>query len=333
MKIRLDVIELDPDNPKQEDRINRLKKSIKEIGQIEPVKLRILSANGKRHYAMVSGHHRFWAKKALGHKTIDAEIEGMSDDDMDTQRSVSAAFDNREDPAIVTARKMMATLGNYLTSTEDEIKSLSAIYGHKPKTIANYLAFARFEKGYVKTGLRTQMEKLGVDHFLRSGPLSGKPKDRADLLVRAAEEGFSSGIISAKAKSMKDSLDEAEEAERRKELAIAEQKRREAEAAKKSKGKDAKGRTKSAEATKAEAEATTRKKKQSKAREEDWELTPSQIDVINEIVAIPKKRVPIWKQVLAQGKFAPEHNQALVGHVDKAIEALQSFRESLLGGQ
>lgn len=328
MKIRLDVIDLDPTNPRQDDRVRRLENSIKAVGQIEPVKLRIKSVDGNRRYDMVSGHHRYWALKKLRRKTIDAEIEGMSEDDMEKHRSIAAAFDNREDPDIVKAIKMYDSLFNGKESTPDEVKRLSSEYGYGGATIKQFLGFARFVHEQAITGY--SLESLTLKHFTKSSPLHNHVKDRAGLLIEANSNKWSSREIGNKATAMLRALKEAEDAREREELEIAKRREMEAKVIKTSvPAKDSKGRLKTPEVIQAEAEAKVSKSCSKKIKEESWEDKPTSKAVLDSIQAVYKTSVPTWRDTWRVGKFPPEANHKLIERVDKAIEALKGFKQEL----
>ena len=332
MKIRLDVIDLDQDNPKQEDRIKRLTNSIKEVGQIDPVKLRIKeSKNGKRRYDMVSGHHRYWALERLGRKTIDSEVEGMSEDTMDKHRSIAAAFDNREDPDIVTGMKMLNSLKGTLAN-DDDIKRFQAEYGYNKPKAQRFLSFARFCNEIVtkrQSDLDQSLEAITSVHFTESSALSSLPDERYSLLVEAGKNGWSTGVVKNKATAMMGAIQDAEEARQREELEIARRREMEAQAIKTTPSvKDSQGKLKTPERLTVDAETTVDKSRSKKILEESWDNKPSQKAVLDGLIAI-KKDTAKWAETVKIGKFPPEASNKLNGLVDEAIESLEGFRKVL----
>lgn len=326
MKIRLDQIDLDPKNPKQEDRIKRIAQSFKAIGQIEPVKLRILP---EKRYEMVSGHHRYWAAEACKWKAIDAEIEGMSETTRDVHRSVAAAFENREDPDLVKAQKMLKSIGKKAGNQPEDLKRLSDEYGYAPQTIESLLGYARFADKYSPNGGKGQMESLSLGDFKASGPLSDRPEERAAFLLDAAKETWSNSVIASKAKAIAKKLQEAEEAREQEELVIARRREAEAEAVKKVKPTDSTGKVKTPEVTAAEAERAVTTKRHETTNRNDWEASPTAEATLREIIALWKERVPAWRQVFEIGKFNSEARRPIANHIGRAIVALQQLKKEL----
>lgn len=326
MKIRLDQIDLDTKNPKQEDRIKRIAQSFKAIGQIEPVKLRILP---EKRYEMVSGHHRYWAAENLHWKAIDAEIEGMSETTRDVHRSVAAAFENREDPDLVKAQKMLKTIGGGDGNPPEELTRLASEYGYKPRTVENLLVYARFVERNCPNHLTDCLESLSLRDFQASGPLSEHSKERTSFLLDAAKEDWSNSVIAAKAKAIAKKLQEADKARQQNELVIARRREAEAKAVKEVKGKDQTGKVKTPEVMATEAERAETKRRHESTKAQDWNAWPEAADTIREIDGLWKERVPAWRKVFELGKLKPEDRRPVAGKLGKAITALQELKQEL----
>ena len=137
-EIELSMIEANPFQPRSkfdEEALQELAVSIKEIGLIQPITLR---KAGENRYQIIAGERRFRASQLAGLKTIPAYVRKAKDDGMLEMALVENI--QREDLDSVEIALSYQRLIDELEYTQEE---LSSRVGKKRSTIANYLRLLR----------------------------------------------------------------------------------------------------------------------------------------------------------------------------------------------
>ncbi len=134
IEIDLESIEMNPFQPRtnfNEEHIQELASSIKQLGLIQPITVRKLDYN---RYQLISGERRYRASKAAGLKTIPAYIRIAND-----QESLEMALvENiqRQDLDPIEIALSYQRLMDEINLTQEQ---MSERVGKKRSTIANYL--------------------------------------------------------------------------------------------------------------------------------------------------------------------------------------------------
>ena len=152
----LDMIAVNPHQPRtnfNEETLQELAISIKELGVIQPITVRKLGFN---KYQLVSGERRFRASKLLGIKTIPAYVRIAND-----QESLEMALvENiqRQDLDPVEIALSYQRLIDEINLTQEK---LSDRVGKKRSTISNYLRLLKLDP-IIQTGMRDGF--IGMGH-------------------------------------------------------------------------------------------------------------------------------------------------------------------------
>ena len=148
--IELDIesIEINPFQPRtnfNEETLQELAKSIKELGVIQPITVRKLDFN---NYQLISGERRLRASKLIGLKTIPAYIRLANDN----ESLVMALVENiqRHDLDPIEVAISYQRLIEEINLTQEE---LSERVGKKRSTITNYLRLLKLDP-IIQTGMR-----------------------------------------------------------------------------------------------------------------------------------------------------------------------------------
>ena len=155
VELELSAIEVNPFQPRSnfnEDAIQELGISIKELGVIQPITVRKLDFN---KYQLVSGERRFRASKSIGLETIPAYIRIAND-----QESLEMALvENiqRQDLDPIEIALSYQRLIDEIQLTQER---LSDRVGKKRSTIANYLRLLKLDP-IIQTGIRDGFVSMG----------------------------------------------------------------------------------------------------------------------------------------------------------------------------
>ncbi len=155
IELDLESIEVNPFQPRtsfNEETLQQLATSIKELGVIQPITVRKLDYN---NYQLVSGERRFRASKLVGLKTIPAYIRIAND-----QESLEMALvENiqRQDLDPVEIALSYQRLIDEINLTQEQ---LSDRVGKKRSTIANYLRLLKLDP-IIQTGMRDGFLSMG----------------------------------------------------------------------------------------------------------------------------------------------------------------------------
>ena len=155
--IELDInfIEINPFQPRtnfNEETLQELAKSIKEVGVIQPITVRKLEFN---KYQLISGERRLRASKLLGLSTIPAYIRLANDN----ESLIMALVENiqRHDLDPIEVAFSYQRLIEEVNLTQEE---MSERVGKKRSTITNYLRLLKLDP-IIQTGMRDGFISMG----------------------------------------------------------------------------------------------------------------------------------------------------------------------------
>lgn len=155
VELDLDSIQVNPFQPRSnfnDEALEELASSIKELGLIQPITVRKLDFNS---YQLVSGERRFRASRLIGLQTIPAYIRIAND-----QESLEMALvENiqRQDLDPIEIALSYQRLIDEINLTQEK---LSERVGKKRSTITNYLRLLRLDP-IIQTGMRDGFISMG----------------------------------------------------------------------------------------------------------------------------------------------------------------------------
>lgn len=155
VEIELSTIEVNPFQPRSnfnEEAIQELANSIKELGVIQPITVRKLEGN---RFQLVSGERRFRASKHLGLDTIPAYIRIANDQEMLEMALVENIQRKDLDPIEISLSYQR--LIDEINLTQEE---LSTRVGKKRSTVTNYLRLLKLDP-IIQTGMRDGFLSMG----------------------------------------------------------------------------------------------------------------------------------------------------------------------------
>ena len=155
IELDLESIEINPFQPRtnfNEETLQELAKSIKELGVIQPITVRKLDFN---KYQLISGERRLRASKLIELKTIPAYIRLANDN----ESLVMALVENiqRHDLDPIEVAISYQRLIEEINLTQEE---LSERVGKKRSTITNYLRLLKLDP-IIQTGMRDGFISMG----------------------------------------------------------------------------------------------------------------------------------------------------------------------------
>ncbi len=182
IEIDLKLIEVNPFQPRtyfDEEALNELAASIKELGVIQPITVRKLSEN---KFQLVSGERRFRASKLIGNTKIPAYIRIANDQEMLEMALVENIQRKNLDPIEVALSYQRLI---------DEIKltqeKLSVRVGKKRSTVTNYLRLLKLDP-IIQTGMRDGFISMGHGRALIN---IDSEKDQIDIYERILRDKLS----------------------------------------------------------------------------------------------------------------------------------------------
>jgi len=155
VELDLDSIEMNPFQPRtsfNEEAINELATSIRELGLIQPITVRKL---GYDSYQLVSGERRYRASKKLGLKAIPAYIRIANDNESLEMALVENI--QRQDLDPIEVALSYQRLIDEIDLTQEQ---MSERVGKKRSTIANYLRLLKLDP-IIQTGMRDGFLSMG----------------------------------------------------------------------------------------------------------------------------------------------------------------------------
>lgn len=154
-EIELSKIEVNPFQPRtqfDEEALNELAKSIKEIGIVQPITVRKLNSNS---FQLIAGERRFRASKIAGLTKIPAYVRLAEDDKMLEMALVENI--QREDLDSIEVAISYQRLIDECDLTQE---SLSDRVGKKRSTISNYLRLLKLP-AEIQKGIREKLILMG----------------------------------------------------------------------------------------------------------------------------------------------------------------------------
>ena len=154
IEVALETIQVNPYQPRtyfDEDSLNELATSIRELGVIQPITVRKLGDT----YQLVSGERRFRASKLIGNKTIPAYIRTANDQEMLEMALVENIQRKNLDPIEIALSYQRLIDEIQLTQ-----ENLSVRVGKKRSTVANYLRLLKLDP-ILQTGMRDGFISMG----------------------------------------------------------------------------------------------------------------------------------------------------------------------------
>ncbi|SDS21082.1 chromosome partitioning protein, ParB family [Polaribacter sp. KT25b] len=155
IEIELSSIEVNPFQPRtyfDEESLQELAGSIRELGVIQPITVRKLEGN---KFQLVSGERRFRASKLLGNATVPAYIRLANDQEMLEMALVENIQRKNLDP-IEVALSYQRLIDEIQLTQED----LSIRVGKKRSTVTNYLRLLKLDP-ILQTGMRDGFISMG----------------------------------------------------------------------------------------------------------------------------------------------------------------------------
>ena len=155
LEIELDKIELNPFQPRthfNDEAIEELAASIRELGVIQPITVRKLEGN---QFQLVSGERRFRASKRIGLETIPAYIRIANDQEMLEMALVENI--QRKDLDPIEIALSYQRMIDEIKLTQEE---MSQRVGKKRSTITNYLRLLKLDP-IIQTGMRDGFISMG----------------------------------------------------------------------------------------------------------------------------------------------------------------------------
>ncbi|CAM3849416.1 ParB/RepB/Spo0J family partition protein [Flavobacterium cucumis] len=197
--IELDIesIEINPFQPRtnfNEETLQELAKSIKELGVIQPITVRKLDFNT---FQLISGERRLRASKLIGLKTIPAYIRLANDN----ESLVMALVENiqRHDLDPIEVAISYQRLIEEINLTQEE---LSERVGKKRSTITNYLRLLKLDP-IIQTGMRDGFISMGHGRAL----INIENQDiQSDIYQKVVSQNLSVRETEALVKNYQDSL-------------------------------------------------------------------------------------------------------------------------------
>lgn len=180
--IDVNIISPNPDQPRttfDNDALEELASSIRELGIIQPLSLRKV---GPDSYQIIAGERRFRAAKIAGLQSVPAYIRTATDSEL-TEMALIENIQREDLNAIEIALTFKKLIDQYELTQE----RLSERIGKKRATIANFLRLLKLP-AEVQLGLRDKRVDMGHARALLS---IDDPKAQLRLYNRIVKEGLS----------------------------------------------------------------------------------------------------------------------------------------------
>ena len=194
IELPLKNISTNPFQPRthfNEDALEELSSSIKELGVIQPVTVRKMKGD---QYQLVSGERRLRASKMAGISKIPAYVRLAND-----QESLEMALvENiqRQDLDPIEIGLSYKRLIEEINLTQDQ---LSERVGKKRSTITNYMRLLKLDP-IIQTGIRDQFITMGHGRALVNVE---DPKTQLDLYKQIVKKGFSVRAVEVLVRQLK----------------------------------------------------------------------------------------------------------------------------------
>ena len=192
-EIAIDLIKPNPDQPRinfDEEALEELATSIRELGIIQPLTLRSAEAGT---YMIISGERRYRAAKLAGLDTVPAYVRTANDSEL-TEMALIENIQREDLNAIEIALTFRKLIDQYNLTQE----RLSERIGKKRATIANFLRLLKLP-AEVQLGLRDKAVDMGHARALLSVE---KPTMQLKLFNEILKKGLSVRQVEQRAKEM-----------------------------------------------------------------------------------------------------------------------------------
>lgn len=192
-EIPINQITPNPDQPRQnfdEDALEELATSIRELGIIQPLTLR---STGEGSYQIISGERRYRASLLAGLETVPAYIRTANDSEV-TEMALIENIQREDLNAIEIALTFRKLIDQYHLTQE----RLSERIGKKRATIANFLRLLKLP-AEVQLGLHDHTLDMGHARALLS---LDDPKLQLKLYNETIKKGLSVRQVEQRAKQM-----------------------------------------------------------------------------------------------------------------------------------
>lgn len=181
-EIDITRIEPNPDQPRRtfsEDSLDELAASIRELGIVQPLTLRLTE---KGNYQIIAGERRWRAASRAGLVSVPAYVRTASDSEV-TEMALIENIQREDLNAIEVALGFKKLIDSYSLTQE----RLSERLGKKRATIANHLRLLKLP-AEIQLGLRDHRIDMG---HARAILAVSDPKDQLKLYKKIVKEGLS----------------------------------------------------------------------------------------------------------------------------------------------
>lgn len=197
IELEIDAIEINPFQPRtnfNEESLQELSSSIKELGVIQPITVRKLEYN---KYQLISGERRLRASKLAGLETVPAYIRIANDN----ESLVMALVENiqRHDLDPIEIALSYQRLIDEIQLTQEQ---MSDRVGKKRSTIANYLRLLKLDP-IIQTGIRDGFITMGHGRAIIN---IEDHEAQADIYQKIVSQNLSVRETEALVKTYQDSL-------------------------------------------------------------------------------------------------------------------------------
>ncbi len=182
VELEVDSIEVNPFQPRSnfnDDALEELASSIRELGIIQPITVRKLGFN---KFQLVSGERRFRASKMVGLETIPAYIRIAND-----QESLEMALVENIQRQDLDPIEIALSYQRLIDEVKVTQEKLSDRVGKKRSTIANYLRLLKLDP-IIQTGMRDNFISMGHGRALIN---IEKKKDQLAIYEKVVSERLS----------------------------------------------------------------------------------------------------------------------------------------------
>ncbi len=182
VELDVDSIEVNPFQPRSnfnDDALEELASSIRELGIIQPITVRKLGFN---KFQLVSGERRFRASKMVGLETIPSYIRIAND-----QESLEMALVENIQRQDLDPIEIALSYQRLIDEIQVTQEKLSDRVGKKRSTIANYLRLLKLDP-IIQTGMRDNFISMGHGRALIN---IEKKKDQLAIYEKVVSNGLS----------------------------------------------------------------------------------------------------------------------------------------------
>lgn len=204
-EIPVEQISANPDQPRNffdENALEELATSIRELGIIQPLTLRSIGTDA---YQIISGERRFRAAKMAGLETVPAYIRTANDSEL-TEMALIENIQREDLNAIEIALTFKKLIDQYSLTQE----RLSERIGKKRATIANFLRLLKLP-AEVQLGLRDRTVDMGHARALLT---IEKPSLQLKLYNETLKKGLSVRQVEELAKQYQSAQEEGKEGDK-----------------------------------------------------------------------------------------------------------------------